>query len=362
MADTKQKLDGSFLEIAQTLELASGSDTADPVRVRESVKEWLSNPVASFRENASRPSNKSLASWLLVFDNADDLDILRDYWPKKCTGSVLVTSRESMTNERAYSGGTCITLSPMALEEAGQLLLQLTGQPNNAKNMQLSQQISEILGGLPLAISQMAAIIRRKHLSLGEFLEYYGEDAGKLQSMHVPGLTHPQTVASVWAFEGLNPPALVLLKVISLLDADRVQEELLMKGSKSCGLKEYPESKSDYFDAREELIKSSLLSKHKEQETTFLRIHRLVQDVVRRRMATDELRSILNGTARLLLAVWPSLTNESLQDLSSTARRNIATRYFPHLAYFRKLFEKIIRDRDLLPSTDVAKLFNEASW
>lgn len=107
----------------------------------------------------------------------------------------------------------------------------------------------------------MGAIIRHRHLSLKDFLEYYEEEAKRLQETVIPGLTYSQTIASVWAVEGLPAPAVALLRVVSVLDPDGIPEAILFEGANNVELDNYPKKKSEYFYARGELIKYSLITR-----------------------------------------------------------------------------------------------------
>ena len=96
-----------------------------------------------------------------------------------------------------------------------------------------SKAIAGQLGGIPLAIVQMAAIIRRQNLSLKEFFDLYKEGAN-LHALHQfrigaqRGYEH--SLASVWTLDELSPGALVLLDVLSFLDLDAIQEEIILAG------------------------------------------------------------------------------------------------------------------------------------
>lgn len=83
----------------------------------------------------------------------------------------------------------------------------------------------------------------------------------------------------MWALEELLPVTLTLLKVISVIDPDRIQEKMLMQGAKKVDFPNYSRTKPDYFEARYQLIRASLITRNIDEN--FLRIHRLVQEVVR---------------------------------------------------------------------------------
>ncbi len=73
-AETEQTLNTGFSDIARILELAEKD--GDPYQ-RKAIVHWL----------------QSQQHWLLIFDNADNPDLLRDFLPRQHRGDVLLTSR-----------------------------------------------------------------------------------------------------------------------------------------------------------------------------------------------------------------------------------------------------------------------------
>ncbi|KAI9653617.1 MAG: hypothetical protein M1821_006964 [Bathelium mastoideum] len=353
-ADAECKLSAGFAEIAQVLGLKQEGDIRDDVATREIVKGWFSNPVA--RKPGYGSQDIVEAWWLLILDNADDPDLLDDFWPNTGGGAVLVTTRNPVARDSIYIQST-IDVPVMTTEVAGRFIKQRSGREQERNSCMLCAHIADTLGGLPFAIVQMAMIIRRRHLSLKDFIEYYEEDAKRLQETSIRGLTYNQTLASVWAVEQLSPIASSLLKVLSVLDPDQIPEELLTEGSRDVKLPNYPNKKSAHFDARAELIRSSLIVRNFELEV--LRIHRLVQDVVRQKLSKNELSQVFNAAVTLMTAVWPfsRLTNRN-----NTDRYLICDKYFPHISQWKHLFTNMIDSGDLGLTIASAALFNEASW
>jgi hypothetical protein len=351
-ADTKEKLAAGFSEIARELGLEDKSDAHDDVASREIVKEWLCKP-------AKGPHTTEEAAWLLVFDNADDPDILCDYWPQMGTGAVLVTSRDPFAKNSLYSPAVGIDVQPFAVADAAVFLQMISMRQSEPASLDTCAQIAQSLGGLPLAIAQMGGIIRRRSLSLQEFMEYYKEDAGRLQNAHSQHIrsTYAHTVSTVFAIERIPPAAAALLQVLSLLDPDAIPERILTNGAISVKLESYPKTKADYFEARAELIRSSLITRHIDENE--IRIHRLVQDVVRQKMPAGGLQIVFDDTINLLSAVWPFA---SLNKATETARWKECEQIFPHLARLKQLFEDQIRGGDTKAGVAFAAVFNEAGW
>ena len=82
--------------------------------------------------------------------------------------------------------------------------------------------------------------------------------------------------------ESLSQSASALLAVLSFFDPDHIPETLLIEGANGINYDSYPKAKSDYLDARSELIKAALVFLN--SDTHELTIHRLVQDGVRKRL------------------------------------------------------------------------------
>lgn len=179
--------------------------------------------------------------------------------------------------DSVYAPTVAISLAPFDLAEAAPFLQTLSQREFQLNSLESCRKIAELLGGLPLAITQMGGIICRRHLSLEDFLIYYANDAKKLHEMRVPGQnpTYNQTVSSVWMLDALSKEATALLQVLSFLDPDRISEEILFGNTKHVDVPHYPRTRVAYMDARTELIQSSLI--FRDIKNNELRIHRLVQ-------------------------------------------------------------------------------------
>ncbi|KAL8939352.1 MAG: hypothetical protein Q9211_002782 [Gyalolechia sp. 1 TL-2023] len=324
-ADTIQKLSIGFTQISQTLGLENGSDIArDEIASRGIVKGWLQKPIIA--ANQGTPKADEEASWLIILDNVDDPDTMYDFWPLTSIGSIIVTSRNPLSMDSVYAPTIGINLAPFELDEAAPFLQILSQREFQLNSLESCRKIVELLGGLPLAITQMGGIIRRRHLSLEEFLIYYANDAKRLHEMRVPGQnpTYNQTVSSVWMLDALSKEATALLQVLSFLDPDRISEEILFGHAKDVNapLPYYPKTRVAYIDSRTELIQSPLI--FRDIKNNELRIHRLVQEVVRKKLTDDESHSVFETVVVLLSSCWPSIKFDE---------RNMYLRYRLERAY-----------------------------
>jgi hypothetical protein len=116
---------------------------------------------------------------LVVFDNADDLDVLRPFVPASGRAQVVVTS----SRRSAAGQGTPVAVDVFSEGEALAFLAERTGLDDVAGARELAGE----LGCLPLGLAQAAALIEREHLSYGTYLgrlralpvaEYLGRTQG----------------------------------------------------------------------------------------------------------------------------------------------------------------------------------------
>lgn len=376
MADEIAKLDHHYQQISLALGLEDSSECKSQVVSREIVKGWLSNPqkyLSGSDELGQLGETRSEATWLLVFDNADDPMILADYWPQG-SGSILITSRDPLA-KRIFTGRTSgLDLGPLTQQDSLSLLNHLTAGSSESENENTAQKISEALGGVPLAISQMAGIVRRQDLTLSEFFELYTdheEQANLYETKFDTNLVaYPHSMSTVWAFEKLKPYARQLLELISFLDPDFIGEDLLMEASVALLSDGAQSKKRAYIEARTDLLQSSLVQRNKQRQQ--LSVHRIVQDVIITTMDKAKKQSMFDLIVRTLWAGWPSAMPkpskepELPQPKSSGGRLHVGrwpvcAAIYPHVLRIHQLWSAI---SDLSEATKLhfAKLLNEAAW
>jgi hypothetical protein len=165
-----ESLHQTYLDIAQLLGIPALEDKEADVKKR--VEEYLS------RDNAGQ--------WLLVFDNADDIDMwiampgsgsgsaqesggLIDYLPRSKQGSIVFTTRDRKTAMKLAQEN--IVEVQEINEELSVLLLQkCLVNPDLVKNRQDATALLIELTRLPLAIVQAAAYINENGITLAGYL------------------------------------------------------------------------------------------------------------------------------------------------------------------------------------------------
>lgn len=358
-SDQPTQLSEGFSSIAAQLGYSASPDQ-DRLVSQKVALEWLCHPKkrGSSRLTGSDPN----AKWLLIFNNADDLDILQPFWPRCNTGSVLITSRDPLAKHKCAG----MDLEPFNPEEAAQLLLNSLKLQNTTCSTADALDLAEKLGGLPLAITQVAALIERLDMTLEEFLEYY-ESQTTITKIAKTKPADPQghykhSLFTVWALETLTPTARALLQVMAFFSPDAVQESLLQRYGITEISWNYPINQNEFIDARTDLIKASLIKRNKSPGTTKgrLTLHRLVQDVARAQIPSSHVPNTLTFCLRLLLESWPGAV---LRFDHNSATWAISEALLPHILKLRDAFETHKPYRSSLSvRKDYANLLLFAGW
>ena len=232
------------------------------------------------------------ASWL-IFDNADNLKELEDFWPLDGPGCVLFTSRDPLAKQSNYLALNGIDLKRFNVDEGSKFLSKLTMEEED------SSDVVRILGGLPLAMTQMAGVIVRRDLTFKEFAKTYNEEknrGGCCSFVWINAVVDPATNILLLPY-GLR----TLLEVFSSLDPDRIQEGILTSHPEVSAVEAFPKTKIAYQSARTELLRCSLITRNAEK----IQVHRLIQDAARTKMGKDRIRAILSATVALDSSIWP---------------------------------------------------------
>jgi hypothetical protein len=159
-SESHETLISDFVAIASALDLPE-KDEQDQNRVVDAVKRWL----------------KDHADWLLVFDNVDDLALIKNFMPSARRGHILLTTRIQALGGVAQG----VEMEKMEPEEGALLLLRraniiapeafLEAAPE--ADRALAMNISQVMDGLPLALDQAGAYIEETRCNLSDYLDFY---------------------------------------------------------------------------------------------------------------------------------------------------------------------------------------------
>ncbi|HEY7355236.1 MAG TPA: helix-turn-helix transcriptional regulator, partial [Ktedonobacterales bacterium] len=217
-ADSRDALAAGFLEIAHALNLPE-RDERDQAIMVAAIRGWFSQHT----------------NWLLILDNADDLAFLPEFLPASLQGHLLLTTRAQALSGLA-SRVEIETLDQdtgplLLLRRAGLLALDARLAQAEQTDWQAAVQLSQELGGLPLALDQAGAYLEETHCSLQQYLHLYrSHRTDLLRQRGGMAQDHPDSVATTWALsfaqvEQRSPLAADLLRLCAWLHPDAIPEE-----------------------------------------------------------------------------------------------------------------------------------------
>ena len=201
-------------EVAEATALSDGGSRPDAADAGQALRHWL-------EADGSR--------CLLVFDDAEDLDLLRPFVPAVGAARVLIT----VAREPVAELGTSIPVDVFSAEEALALLDGRTGLADEAG----ASAVAAELGHLPLALDQAAAVIAGQHLAYAAYLaklralpvEDYlvRKDDGEEQP-YPPGVAEAVLLSleAAWAADPLGVCTAVM-EVMAMLSPAAVRCDLL---------------------------------------------------------------------------------------------------------------------------------------
>lgn len=357
-AEERTKLDKSFDHIARKLGLIEPTARADSAKTRRAVLEWLEQPLKQTRP--SDQNQQTLAKWLVIFDNADNLENLDGYLPLTGCGSILITSRNPLAiSELASNQGQ--TLHPMTTEECSILLAKLVKQELTSQNEPIAALLADKIHRVPLAVRQLAAQIRQNQMTLSESLQFYGEGPLLTELKKVENFPlqdqYRLTLSTVWGFENYTRSELSLLNKLAFMDADQITEDILQQDLSDDIDQDFPRGKS-YIEARTSLLSSSMVER--DRKDGFLIVHRLVQEIVREKMPPDAIIDNYFSVAKLLVKAWKFKSDKF--DREDQANLHHLVRHIIHLHGLDIKYASEWEITDLGKARILCSLFQECAW
>jgi len=296
----------AYRDIAQTLKLSGCNDSKiDPC---ELVFKWL--------------NEDDSGDWLLILDNADDADLffrsdlssttetstsrsLIDYLPRRLSPQrlLIITTRNRHLGEELVKGEICVEISPFSSQEARELLRSKLREDIDLLDTSSLERLLNVLGHIPLAITQAAAFMNRNSMSLQKYLAALEKDEQNLvdhlsedlrDHRREPGF--PNSVFRTWKLsfdqiQAQEPSTAKVFSLMAMLDWQQIPESLICNAV---------ERDIDFTTAIGTLVGFSLVSKGINQET--FAMHRLVQLSVRQWLEHEDRKGHYARQALQLLA------------------------------------------------------------
>ena len=292
-AENPAVLAAEFGELAAQLGVQDIAGTRDPVAS-------VHNALAGFS-----------AGWLLVFDNAPDLESVQRFLPPAGPGRVLITSQNPN-----WPHGQSLPVPVLEADVAADFLVTRTGDTDQRAARELAYE----LDGLPLALAQAAAYILATGGTLARYLALFTQRRPDLLRRGEPAGSS-RTVATTWSLafgrlEQSAPSAVGLLRLLACCAPEPVPLSMLLQPCPGLAgrfgtemapvlgpLLEDPLAADDAIAA---LHRYSLVTPAGDG---LVSVHRLVQAVTVDQMADDLLAQWRQAAATVIGAAIPVSTD-----------------------------------------------------
>lgn len=262
----------------------------------EAVKQWL----------VDHPR------WLLILDDANNLEMVKTFLPTRGEGHILLTTQAQITGTIA----DVIRLDRLDLEAGILFLLRRSKRLDieaslnqvSEEEQALARAIIEAIDGHPLAIEQAGAYIESRQCNLAEYLELFQKYSSELLlSEHQPANLSATIFSSFSRVEQANPAAADLLRLCAFLHPEAIPEEILTEGASKLGptLTGIAQEPLNLNAALQVLLIFSLL--HRNPDTQQYNVHRLVQTIMREKMSEDERRTWAERAIRAINHLFPEV-------------------------------------------------------
>lgn len=220
-SETEAEIRESFAEIVRHIGLKEADDR-DQDLVISAARRWLA----------------ANDGWLLICDNADEINLVQPFFPAERRGHVLLTTRSQATGSVAR----ILPVTEMLPDEGAALLLLRAklDQPTE-DDRKTAEILSSEMGGLPLALDQAGAYIEEAPSNLEEYLKLFKLRAAQLlERRGDSGSPDHESVRKTFALaiekvRTLNPAAADLLTLCAFLAPSAIPEEIFTEGAQYLG-------------------------------------------------------------------------------------------------------------------------------
>ena len=240
--------------------------------------------------------------WLLVFDNADQPEQIREYFPVgELGGHVLVTSR----NHRWQGAADTVEVDVFSRVESLEFLTRRVQGIESGDAGLLAEQ----LGDLPLALEQAGALQAETGMSVKDYLDLLAKASHTLLAENPPS-DYPVPVAAAWSLSmnqlsAQMPFAQELLRRCAFFGPEPIPRDLFIGGANVL-----PEPMREQLGnpilvsrAMRELGRYALARIDNNRRT--IQVHRLIQKLVRDELTAAEAEKLKREVHNLLVAADP---------------------------------------------------------
>lgn len=268
-------------------------------------------------------SGDASESWLLIFDNAANAEMVSRYIPRG-RGHVIITSRDTQWHQVLRTDGIEVAefedretieflrkrvpalkvIEPA--QDAGTDEIRMAHDENDRRDRDAAE-LAKGLANLPLAAEHAAAYLVETGRPVSEYLEQFNRSAHQLLGSAVD-IYYPAPVATAWRVsrERISHNADELFQLLAFFSSEPISHELLMQPGRlqsvPKGLEEVLSDVAELRSAARELARFSLIKI--DGIRNVLQLHRVVQAVTESRLKRENPAKAAEyrNTAHALLA------------------------------------------------------------
>ncbi len=300
-AETVEDLNDGLAGMAEELNLL----TAAPATKRQALEmmhDWF----------------RTQSDWLLVLDNADDIETLAPYFPRHHSGRLIITTRARNTVKWAAP----ISLAKFGREEGALLLLRRAGML--AVNQSLgdalpddvepAMALSDELDGLALALDQAGAYLAETTGTVADYHARYREYGLRLLDSVTDEEHASVTVTYTLALDQMakrsayGQSAVEMVRLCAFLAPDAIPEVIFTSYAFGQTSANSPAAPCHYDDICAAVCGYSLASRNPINKT--VTVHRLVQKVTRESMDADQQRTWAERSVQAVADATPDFEFE----------------------------------------------------
>ncbi|MGP3955417.1 FxSxx-COOH system tetratricopeptide repeat protein [Nonomuraea sp. 3N208] len=248
--------------------------------------------------------------WLLIFDNADEPEEIKDFIPQGGPGHVLITSR----NSRWSGVADTVPVDVFSTSESVDFLRKRLKRDVAQKE---AERLAGELGDLPLALEQAAALQAMTGMTTDEYIELLTQQTRALLGAS-KSTEYPHTMTAAWQLSVLEienrmREAAEVLRCLAFFGPDPIPRDVFRRGNKSGAERMGPilANPLTLNKAIAELNRFALVKV--EQEAGTVQVHRLVQALLRDSLKKQE-RDQIRHEVHLLLASGAPTDPENTAD------------------------------------------------
>lgn len=236
-------------------------------------------------------------SVLLILDNARDEEHVRPLLPGPGTSAAIVTSRRQMHGLAIRQAADSIDLAPLGAEDAAELLRDRLGDDRMGAALAFVDDVVKHCGGVPLALSIMAARIAERPRALAAMVRELREARTRLPSLDLGSENLSVSLLLDGSCRRLSAPAARFLRHLAVLPGPSISWEALRSLE--------PADTTGASNAFDELVRMSLVI---EQDSGRYALHDLIRvhagESAHRLHGEEEVRVVERVLRFLLHQAW----------------------------------------------------------